>query len=52
MKFFLVITSGNFLVTPLGKSENVKFYTEKCNFQIDSIEKDGNVELFRFIKRR
>lgn len=40
MKLFLVITLGNFLVPPLEKSENIKFYTEKCNFQIDSIEKE------------
>ena len=37
------------LVTPIDKSENVKFYTEKCGFNIVSTEKDGNVELARFI---
>ena len=40
------------LVTPLDKKENVKFYTEKCGFSIASIEKDGNVELARFIAER
>jgi ribosomal protein S18 acetylase RimI-like enzyme len=40
------------LVTPVDKKENVKFYTEKCGFRIASIEKDGNVELARFIAER
>ena len=37
------------LVTPIDKKENVKFYTEKCGFRIVSAEKDGNVELARFV---
>ena len=37
------------LVTPIDKKENVKFYTEKCGFHIESIERDGNVELVRFV---
>lgn len=40
------------LVTPIDKSENVKFYTEKCGFKIVSKEKDGNVELARFVMER
>jgi ribosomal protein S18 acetylase RimI-like enzyme len=40
------------LVTPLDKKENVKFYTEKCGFRIVSTEKDGNVELARFVAER
>ena len=40
------------LVTPLDKKENVKFYTEKCGFRIVSFEKDGNVELARFVTER
>ncbi len=40
------------LVTPLSKTENVKFYTEKCGFRIVSTEKDGNVELARFLLER
>ena len=32
--------------------ENVKFYTEKCGFKIVSKEKDGNVELARFVMER
>ena len=39
------------LVTPLDKKENVKFYT-KCGFRIESTERDGNVELFRFVAER
>ena len=37
------------LVTPLDKKQNVKFYTEKCGFRIESTERDGDVELARFI---
>ena len=40
------------LVTPLDKEQNVKFYTEKCGFRITSTEKDGNVELARFLIER
>ncbi len=40
------------LVTPVDKKENVKFYTEKCGFRIVSTEKDGNVELARFVAER
>ena len=40
------------LVTPLDKKQNVKFYTEKCGFRIDSTECDGDVELARFIIER
>ena len=40
------------LVTPLDKKENVRFYTEKCGFRIVSTEKDGNVELARFLMER
>ena len=36
-----------------GRQEkNVKFYTEKCGFRIDSTESDGDVELARFIIER
>ena len=37
------------LVTPMDKKENVKFYTEKCGFHIESTERDGKVELARFV---
>ena len=40
------------LVTPLDKKQNVKFYTEKCGFRIESTERDGNVELARFVLER
>ena len=40
------------LVTPIDKRENLKFYTEKCGFRIVSTEKDGNVELARFVIER
>ncbi len=36
------------LVTPMDKKQNVKFYTEKCGFHIESTERDGSVELARF----
>ena len=39
------------LVTPADK-KNVKFYTEKCGFRIESTERDGNVELVRFVAER
>lgn len=40
------------LVTPIDKRENVKFYTEKCGFDIISTERHGNVELIRFALKR
>ena len=40
------------LVTPIDKKENVKFYTEKCGFHIESTERDGNVELARLVAER
>ncbi len=40
------------LATPLNKSENVRFYTEKCGFQNVSTEKDGNTELAGFLTER
>ena len=40
------------LVTPIDKSENVTFYTVRCGFTFASTEKDGNVELARFVLDR
>ena len=40
------------LVTPIDKKENVKFYTEKCGFEIQSVEMDGNVKVVRFVLER
>ena len=37
------------LITPVDKIENVRFYTEKCGFAIRSVEKDGKVEVIRFV---
>jgi len=40
------------LITPIDKKENVKFYTEKCGFDIVSTEMDGNVKVARFVLER
>ena len=40
------------LITPMDNSENIKFYTEKCGFNIVSTERDGNVEVARFVLER
>ena len=40
------------LVTPADKSENVRFYTEKCGFDIQSAEMDGTVRVVRFVLER
>lgn len=40
------------LITPADKKENVKFYTEKCFFQKESMEMDGDVEVCRFVRER
>lgn len=40
------------LATPVDKRENVRFYTEKCGFTMASTERDGNVELARFVLER
>ena len=40
------------LVTPLNKSENIRFYTEKCGFRIVGTERDGDTELARFLAER
>ena len=40
------------LVTPADKSENVRFYTQKCGFDIRSVEMDGNVKVVRFVLER
>ncbi|MBR5965488.1 MAG: GNAT family N-acetyltransferase [Treponema sp.] len=37
------------LVTPADKSQNVKFYTEKCGFKIQGSEMDGDVKVLRFV---
>ena len=40
------------LITPVDKEENVKFYTQRCLFTIDSVEMDGHVKVFRFVRER
>ncbi|MBQ9009104.1 MAG: GNAT family N-acetyltransferase [Clostridia bacterium] len=40
------------LVTPADKTENVRFYTEKGGFGIQSFEMDGCVKVARFILER
>lgn len=40
------------LVTPADKSENIRFYKEKCGFRIQDTEMDGNVKVVRFILER
>lgn len=37
------------LITPADNKENIKFYTEKCGFEIVSTEMDGNVKVVRFV---
>ena len=40
------------LVIPMDKSENIRFYTEKCGFDMVSTEMDGNVKVARFVLER
>ena len=40
------------LVTPADKSENIRFYTDKCGFAIQAEEMDGNVKVLRFVLER
>ena len=40
------------LITPADKNENIRFYTEKCGFKIESTETDGNVQVVRFVLER
>jgi len=40
------------LITPVDKRENIRFYTEKCGFDITSAEMDGNVKVVRFVLER
>ncbi len=40
------------LVTPADKTENVRFYTQKCGFVIRSYEMHGNVKAARFVLER
>ncbi len=52
LKTFLEDWKRLTLVTPIAKKENVRFYTEKCGFHIESTERDGDVELARFVAEK
>ena len=52
LKTFLEDWTRLNLVTPIDKTENVKFYTEKCGFRIASTETVDDVELARFVLER
>lgn len=43
---------GTYEVGCLDKEENVRFYTQKCGFDIQEVEMDGNVKVYRFILER
>ena len=40
------------LVTPVDKTQNVKFYTEKCGFRIEGFEMDCGVKVYKFVLER
>lgn len=40
------------LKTPADKSENIRFYTDRCGFEIQFFEMDGNVKVARFVLER
>ena len=40
------------LVTPADKTQNIRFYTEKCGFHLGEIEMDGKVEIVNFYINR
>ena len=40
------------LITPADKEENIRFYTEKCDFKAYGTSMDGNVRVVKFIKER
>ena len=40
------------LVTPADKTENIRFYTDKCGFAIKSAEMDGNIQVVLFVLER
>ena len=37
------------LITPADKSENIRFYSEKCGVEMKAVEMKGNVEVARFV---
>ena len=40
------------LVTPSDKEQNIKFYCEKCGFNIGDKKMDGNVEVVSFVMKQ
>ena len=40
------------LITPADKTENIRFYTERCGFAIQSEEMAGNIRVVRFVLDR
>ncbi len=40
------------LITPADKSENIKFYCDRCGFDTKAFEMDGNVKVVRFVLER
>ena len=40
------------LITPADKSENIRFYSDKCGFEMKAVEMKGNVEVARFVLER
>ena len=40
------------LVTPADKTENLRFYTQKCGFRVEKTETDGNVRVCRLVRER
>lgn len=40
------------LITPVDKGENIRFYTEKCGFDIGGEGMDENVKVVRFVMQR
>jgi ribosomal protein S18 acetylase RimI-like enzyme len=36
------------LITPIDKAENIKFYTQKCGFNIENEEMDRSVKVYHF----
>ena len=40
------------LVTPADKTENLRFYIEKCGFRAEAAEMDGTVKVCRLVRGR
>lgn len=40
------------LITPADKTENIRFYTEKCGFHMVGAEMDGSVKVVRLMLKK